>query len=201
MNHSEAGKLGALKVLEQIVTKKIERVNRYNKNPLKCLYCGNPLGYKDKIKRKRFCSHSCSASYNNKGVRRHGVNPEKKCIGCGCLTKNPKYCCLECQQKHKWDERKKEIILSGIEKAPRCAKKFLIETKGAFCSVCGETEWMKQPVPLVLDHINGNYQDARIENMRLVCGNCDMQLPTYKNKNYGNGRAFRRKRYADGKSY
>jgi len=40
-----------------------------------------------------------------------------------------------------------------------------------------------------------------LKNLRLVCGNCDMLLPTYKSKNKGNGRHNRRKRYAEGKSY
>jgi len=63
------------------------------------------------------------------------------------------------------------------------------------CEGCG------QPATLVMDHINGKSEDNRVVNLRLVCGNCDMQLPTYKSKNIGNGRHKRRKRYADGKSY
>jgi len=56
-------------------------------------------------------------------------------------------------------------------------------------------------MPLVLDHINGNSDDWTLVNLRLVCGNCDMQLPTFKSLNRGKGRAWRRKRYAAGESY
>jgi len=56
-------------------------------------------------------------------------------------------------------------------------------------------------MPLVLDHVDGNSENNKLENFRLVCGNCDMQLPTYKNKNKGNGRHYRMKRYKEGKSY
>src|SRR5699024_4240594 len=31
---------------------------------------------------------------------------------------------------------------------------------------------------LILDHINGNNKDDRLENLRWVCPNCNMQLPT-----------------------
>ena len=52
-----------------------------------------------------------------------------------------------------------------------------------------------------MDHIDGNSDNWMDNNLRLVCGNCDMQLPTYKSKNLGNGRYKRRQRYLEGKSY
>ena len=80
-------------------------------------------------------------------------------------------------------------------------RRYLLALRGHRCERCGITEWQGEPAPLVLDHINGNSDDWRPENLRLVCGNCDMQLPTYKAKNRGNGRHFRRRRYAEGQSY
>lgn len=53
----------------------------------------------------------------------------------------------------------------------------------------------------VLDHVNGDPTDNRRENLRLICPNCDSQLPTYKSRNRGRGRHFRRERYARGQSY
>lgn len=62
----------------------------------------------------------------------------------------------------------------------------LIEYK---CACCGlGPEWHGEPMPLILDHINGVNNDNRLENLRFVCSNCDSQLPTYKSKNRTNGR-------------
>lgn len=48
---------------------------------------------------------------------------------------------------------------------------------------------------------SGRSDNNILENLRLVCPNCHALTPTYKGKNAGNGRAKRRQRYIDGKSY
>lgn len=45
----------------------------------------------------------------------------------------------------------------------------------------------------VLDHINGNAANNTRENLRLICHNCDSQLPTYKSKNKNSARIKRYK--------
>lgn len=68
------------------------------------------------------------------------------------------------------------------------AKRILIAKNGYVCQICKTVTWCGQPVPLVCDHINGDSSDNRLENFRLVCGNCNMQLPTFCSKNRGRGR-------------
>ena len=51
------------------------------------------------------------------------------------------------------------------------------------CECCGITEWMGQPTPIELDHINGVHTDNRLENLRLLCPNCHAQTDTYRGKN------------------
>lgn len=47
------------------------------------------------------------------------------------------------------------------------------------CSICGQPPiWQGKELTLILDHINGTNNDDRLENLRWVCPNCDMQLDT-----------------------
>lgn len=69
------------------------------------------------------------------------------------------------------------------------------------CFICKRYKWNGQEIPLVLDHIDGKSNNWNVVNLRLICGNCDMQLPTYKNKNKGFGRAYRRNRYHNNQTF
>lgn len=52
------------------------------------------------------------------------------------------------------------------------------------CSICdAPNEWMGKPLVMVLDHINGVNDDNRLENLRLVCPNCNSQLDTHAGRN------------------
>lgn len=52
------------------------------------------------------------------------------------------------------------------------------------CSICGQdNQWNGKKLVLILDHINGVYNDNRIENLRWVCPNCNSQLDTTGSKN------------------
>lgn len=51
------------------------------------------------------------------------------------------------------------------------------------CSCCKLTEWNGQPIPIELDHIDGNKHNHQQDNLRLLCPNCHAQTDTYKGKN------------------
>lgn len=51
------------------------------------------------------------------------------------------------------------------------------------CFMCKNTVWNNQPIPIQIDHINGDHTDNRIENLRFLCPNCHAQTETYAGKN------------------
>ena len=51
------------------------------------------------------------------------------------------------------------------------------------CYSCGIREWMEKPIVLRIDHITGDPKDNRIDNLRLLCPNCDSQTPTFGARN------------------
>jgi len=78
-------------------------------------------------------------------------------------------------------------ILSGLYpnyQTFKLAKRILSEgIKPHKCEECKLTKWLKQPIPLELDHIDGNPNNHKLKNLRLLCPNCHAQTPTYRGKN------------------
>jgi hypothetical protein len=54
------------------------------------------------------------------------------------------------------------------------------------CALCGvEAVWLGEPLPLEVDHIDGNWRNNRLENLRMLCPNCHSATDTYRGRNKG----------------
>lgn len=98
--------------------------------------------------------------------------------------------------KGAWSKRSikyslEEILVSGSAYTNISKLKRRLVREGALsycCAVCSNTgEWMSKPLVLQLDHINGVYNDHRLENLRFLCPNCHTQTETFSGRNKGSG--------------
>ena len=132
-----------------------------------------------------------------------------ECRGCHAVLpgrRNRVYCSLRCQRAYERTLLVQLWLATGIaypaSKKGHYVRTYLADQQGHRCAICGlPEEWNGQPLGLVLDHVDGDADHNARENLRMICPNCDSQLPTYKSRNRGNGRHLRRARYATGKSY
>ena len=69
----------------------------------------------------------------------------------------------------------------------RCSLKKRLLEKGIIkneCSNCGQKGvWDNKKLIMVLDHINGINNDHRLENLRMLCPNCNSQQETFAGRN------------------
>ena len=127
--------------------------------------------------------------------------PRTPCLVCGKepASASYKYCSNSCQFKYQHTKYiadwkiGKEHGLQRLGVVSIHVKRYLREKYGNKCCVCGWAQINPKTkiVPLVADHIDGNWRNNIESNLRLVCPNCDSLSPTYAALNKGNGRKDR----------
>ncbi|MFF3481778.1 HNH endonuclease signature motif containing protein [Streptomyces sp. NPDC002701] len=68
----------------------------------------------------------------------------------------------------------------------RAMRELGIEERCALCSI--HPVWLGEPLPLEVDHIDGNWRNNRAENLRFLCPNCHSTTDTYRGRAKGRTR-------------
>jgi hypothetical protein len=165
-----------------------------------CVQCGAAIRSTDK--QRKFCSFSCAASFNNKGIVRNGTKRYRltQCLRCGTLLTGccRIYCSRACASACRADQFREKLVSNSPEigyGSPGSVRRHLIELRGERCEQCGwnSRHPVTDRVPLEVDHMDGNYKNNRFDNLKLLCPNCHSLTPTFRNLNKGNGRSHRQK--------
>lgn len=171
---------------------KQQRIDKYNTNPKLCKQCTAPLSYTDSLAKKVFCDSSCAMSFRNAGK---GI-AQTPCVQCGTPTVaytkrySHAFCSPECNLEHRSDQAMIRFT-SGEIIHRQTLRRCLLKIKGHVCWACDTTLWCNQPIPLEVNHIDGNATNNFPANLELICPNCHALTPTYKGRNKGNGRQVR----------
>lgn len=74
-----------------------------------------------------------------------------------------------------------ELLVAGRPRNRAHVKARILSAglKASTCESCGMSEWLGKPIGLELHQVNGDGDDNRIENLRLLCGNCHAQTPNW----------------------
>ena len=127
--------------------------------------------------------------------------PRNNCRACGKEVSRPEkiYCGGKCEKDYFYVSYivlwlvglETGCVLGGVSKY---VKRWLFSTRGEKCERCGwcAVHPVTGKVPVEIDHIDGNWQNCRPENLQILCPNCHSLTPTFRGLNRGNGRELRR---------
>lgn len=171
-----------------------EMTNKYGN-----MFCSNSCAakYNNKLRKRTVKSEGDVSKSITKAerniVKKESVTYTKTCAFCGKIfqtkSKNAVFCSGKCASLKSHEVAYRDF-LENPEKfckgnyTPKAFKGEFLEEQGGVCAICGCKPFHNdKPLVFVLDHIDGDASNNRRENLRMVCPNCDSQLPTFKSKN------------------
>lgn len=149
--------------------------------------CGNPVF--SRSSKAKYCSHACA--------KRRFEHRRPNCAGCGKRIKRHqyKYCSLPCQRAHDFQTRAAQLEAGTYSPytCNRFIRRYLVHHLGEKCARCGWAERHPKTgrIPIEVEHIDGDWQNNRPDNLTLLCPNCHSLTDTFRALNRGRGRPHR----------
>ena len=145
----------------------------------------------DTVFEKHFIDVCTSSSSMSQAAMQLGMNYKTLC------SHAKRLCCFKTNQAGKGHSKpfKGEItpierIFDGTHKtyqSHKLKKRLLQEGyKKHRCEQCNLSEWLNNPIPLELHHVDGNRYNNALDNLVLLCPNCHSLTDTYRARNIRN---------------
>lgn len=173
-----------------------EALKRYYLNPKVCLNCGKIIKVKDtehpsETRKRKFCSKSCSATYNNKISPKRTKDINKYCPICGGIKRAKAKLCNRCAKDSRSIKNKtlgsytdgNKYLTSKVTSIRADAKRTLLESgREKVCSYCHNHEFDEI---LEVHHIKGILQFSpsstveeinSLDNLVWLCPNHHIML-------------------------
>jgi hypothetical protein len=184
------------------VEKRKKYLEDYDVNPKLCKHCGEIIPYEKRM--NNYCNSSCFASSNNVGICRNKdyydklrkpKSSHKNRIRIPPVTKPCKLCGKEnpsrrdaegfCNHIHALLYKTKQMIESGTatHSNKHAVRSYLIYINKGKCEQCKNGEWMERVLSLEMHHIDGDVDNMKLTNLKLLCPNCHSITDNYKSKN------------------
>jgi predicted HNH restriction endonuclease len=102
------------------------------------------------------------------------------------------YCSIKCQFKYqhseyikRWKEGKEKGWIGKARALSKHIRRHLLEVRGTACCKCGWDD--NHPLDgrslTEVDHIDGDAENCKEDNLQIVCPNCHSKTHTYRNRN------------------
>ena len=158
----------------------INNITKFELERPTCKCCNYPLTYEQFKSNNKFCSHSCSATTNNKRLVASSnihiptpkINVNRQCENSDIINN---------ELKLSWRQQLANIPFDDLGFETK-RKRIIIEQENK-CKRCNLDKWLNNILTLEIDHIDGNNKNNKRENLEAICPNCHSLTKTLRGRN------------------